>query len=111
MLGLDALTSVSIRLSLTSLTEVDEKGDSGATTMNIGSDKRILLCVRPHVLLHRILLRISFHFAVIAVGSFSLADPCLASTASPVSRTALSGQLSQNFPQGRHLNVHCEGLA
>ncbi|KAF6092784.1 coiled-coil domain containing 43 [Phyllostomus discolor] len=26
-------------LSLTSLTEADEKGDSGATTMNIGSDK------------------------------------------------------------------------
>ncbi|KAM9597499.1 coiled-coil domain-containing protein 43 isoform 2-T2 [Trichechus inunguis] len=35
--------------------EADEKDDSGATTMNIGSDKCILLCVHPHVFLHRIL--------------------------------------------------------
>ncbi|KAM9209237.1 coiled-coil domain-containing protein 43 isoform 1-T1 [Dugong dugon] len=35
--------------------EADEKDDSGATTMNIGSDKCILLCVHPHVCLHRIL--------------------------------------------------------
>ncbi|XP_070250067.1 coiled-coil domain-containing protein 43 isoform X2 [Myotis yumanensis] len=37
--------------------EADEKDDSGATTMNIGSDKCILLCVHPQVLLHRMLLR------------------------------------------------------
>ena len=110
MLGLDALTLLSIRLSLTSLTEADEKDDSGATTMNVGSDKRILLCDHPHVLLRRILL-ISFDFAVIAVGPFTFRNPCQAGTASPVSRTALSGQLSWNFPPSRHVNMYCKGVS
>ncbi|ELK33401.1 Coiled-coil domain-containing protein 43 [Myotis davidii] len=38
--------------------EADEKDDSGPPQLNIGSDKRILLCAHPHVLLHRILLRV-----------------------------------------------------
>ncbi|XP_031324477.1 coiled-coil domain-containing protein 43 isoform X2 [Camelus dromedarius] len=38
--------------------EADEKDDSGATTMNVGSDKCILLCVHHHVFLHRIFLRL-----------------------------------------------------
>ncbi|KAF6092782.1 coiled-coil domain containing 43 [Phyllostomus discolor] len=91
--------------------EADEKGDSGATTMNIGSDKRILLCVRPPVLPCTILSRLSFHVAVVAVGSFCLADSCPASTASPMLRTALSGQPRQSFPQGRHANVYCKGVS
>lgn len=72
MLGWDVLTLFSIWLSLTSLTEADEKDDSGATMMSTGSEKCILLCVHPHVFLHRIFLWVSFYFTILAGGSIYL---------------------------------------
>lgn len=72
-------------LSLMPLTEADEKDDSGATTMSIGSDKCILFCDHLQVLLHRIFLWVNLYFTVIAGGSLYLQEHMLGQHCEPQS--------------------------
>lgn len=67
------------------LTEADEKDDSGATTMSIGSDKCILFCDHLQVLLHRIFLWVNLYFTVIAGGSLYLQEYMLGQHCEPQS--------------------------
>lgn len=61
--------------------------------------------------LRRILFRITFYFAVIAGGSLYFQNSCQAGIMIPISRTALSGQFSKNFPQRKHINMYREKVS
>lgn len=98
-----------IWLSLTSLTEADEKDDSGATTMNIGSDKCILLCVHPQVFLHWVLLRNSFYVAVIAGASLLPAGIHVRPACEPRFPDSHKWSILTTFPWRKHVTLYCEG--